>query len=297
MDQMNRVFHPYLDKFFLVFIDDVLIYSKNEKEQEENLRATLETLRAEKLYAKFSKCKANVVADALSRKTAPQVATFLTQSEELIREFTKMRLEIVRAPETVDSRIATLVIEPDLRAKIIDAQRWDEALKKVRLKVRTEKEVSYREEADNALTFEGRLCVLNDEALRNEIMSVTHETPYTIHPGNTKMYQNMMKHFWWDGMKRSIALFVESYQATKNMALYEALYGKKCRSPLHWDEVGERRILGPDSVEEMIGIVRQIRERIKEAQGRQKSYADARRTDLQFKAVDKVFLKCLRQRG
>ena len=67
-----------------------------------------------------------------------------------------------------------------------------------------------------------------------------------------------------------------SYQATINMAPYEALYGKKCRSPLYWDEVGERKTLGPDSVEEMIEIVRQIRERIKEAQDRQKSYADAR---------------------
>ena len=57
MDLMNRVFHPYLDKFVLVFIDDVLIYSKNEKEHEEHLRTTLETLRAEKLYAKFSKCE------------------------------------------------------------------------------------------------------------------------------------------------------------------------------------------------------------------------------------------------
>ncbi|XP_042042696.1 uncharacterized protein LOC121787917, partial [Salvia splendens] len=57
MDLMNRVFHPYLDKFVLVFIDDVLIYSKNKKEHEEHLRTTLETLRAEKLYAKFSKCE------------------------------------------------------------------------------------------------------------------------------------------------------------------------------------------------------------------------------------------------
>ncbi|XP_042012110.1 uncharacterized protein LOC121760519 [Salvia splendens] len=82
-----------------------------------------------------------------------------------------------------------------------------------------------------------------------------------------------------------------SYQATINMVPYETLYGKKCRSPLYWDEVGERKILGPDSVEEMIEIGRQIRERIKEAQDRQKSYADARRTDLQFKVGDKVFLK------
>ncbi|XP_042041235.1 uncharacterized protein LOC121786667 [Salvia splendens] len=81
------------------------------------------------------------------------------------------------------------------------------------------------------------------------------------------------------------------------MAPYEALYGKRCRSPLYWDEVGERRILGPDSVEEMIEIIRQIQERIKKAQDRQKSCADARRTNLQFKAGDKVFLKVSPSKG
>ena len=88
-----------------------------------------------------------------------------------------------------------------------------------------------------------------------------------------------------------------SFQATINMAPYEALYGRKCRSPLYWDEVGERRVLGPDAVEEMVGIVRQIRERIKEAQNRQKSYADVRRTDLQFQVGNKVFLKVSPSKG
>ncbi|KAL1559457.1 hypothetical protein AAHA92_09798 [Salvia divinorum] len=81
------------------------------------------------------------------------------------------------------------------------------------------------------------------------------------------------------------------------MAPYEALYGRKCRSPLYWDEVGERRILGPDSVEEMIEIVRRIRQRIKEAQDRLKSYVDVRRTDLRFNAGDKVFLKVSPSKG
>nr|GEY35501.1 hypothetical protein [Tanacetum cinerariifolium] len=92
MDLMNRVCRPFLDKFVIVFIDDILIYSKNKKEHEEHLRIILELLQKEKLYAKFSKCefwldsmkflghvinsqgvhvdpaKANFVADALSRK-------------------------------------------------------------------------------------------------------------------------------------------------------------------------------------------------------------------------------------
>ncbi|GJX08987.1 putative reverse transcriptase domain-containing protein [Tanacetum coccineum] len=57
MDLMNRVCKPYLDKFVIVFIDDILIYSKDEKEHEEHLKTILELLKKEKLYAKFSKCE------------------------------------------------------------------------------------------------------------------------------------------------------------------------------------------------------------------------------------------------
>ncbi|GJY96931.1 putative reverse transcriptase domain-containing protein [Tanacetum coccineum] len=57
MDLMNRVCKPYLDKFVIVFIDDILIYSKDKREHEEHLKAILELLKKEKLYAKFSKCE------------------------------------------------------------------------------------------------------------------------------------------------------------------------------------------------------------------------------------------------
>ncbi|GJT48403.1 putative reverse transcriptase domain-containing protein [Tanacetum coccineum] len=57
MDLMNRVCKPYLDKFVIVFIDDILIYSKNKKEHEEHLKAILELLKKEELYAKLSKCE------------------------------------------------------------------------------------------------------------------------------------------------------------------------------------------------------------------------------------------------
>ncbi|GKF06911.1 putative reverse transcriptase domain-containing protein [Tanacetum coccineum] len=57
MDLMNRVCKPYLDKFVIVFIDDILIYSRNEKEHEEHLKTIMELLKKEELYAKFSKCE------------------------------------------------------------------------------------------------------------------------------------------------------------------------------------------------------------------------------------------------
>ncbi|GKF09777.1 putative reverse transcriptase domain-containing protein [Tanacetum coccineum] len=66
MDVMNRFCKPYLGRFVIVFIDDILAYSKSKDEHEVHLKLVLESLRKEKLYAKFS--KSNVVGDALSRK-------------------------------------------------------------------------------------------------------------------------------------------------------------------------------------------------------------------------------------
>ena len=57
MSMMNKVFMEFLDKFFVVFIDDILVYSKNEEEHKEHLRLVLEKLREHQLYARFSKCE------------------------------------------------------------------------------------------------------------------------------------------------------------------------------------------------------------------------------------------------
>ena len=57
MDLMNRVFRPYLDQFVMVFIDDILVYSRDEQEHEQHLKIVLQTLREKKLYAKLSKCE------------------------------------------------------------------------------------------------------------------------------------------------------------------------------------------------------------------------------------------------
>ncbi|XP_059461958.1 uncharacterized protein LOC132190949 [Corylus avellana] len=81
------------------------------------------------------------------------------------------------------------------------------------------------------------------------------------------------------------------------MAPYKALYGRKCRSPLYWDELGERRILGPDIVQDTIDKVALIRQRLSAAQDRQKSYADIRRRSLEFAEGDKVFLRVAPMKG
>ena len=83
-----------------------------------------------------------------------------------------------------------------------------------------------------------------------------------------------------------------SYQSTTGMAPYEALYGRRRRTTVCWDEVGERKLLGPELVQITVDKVKVIKERMKEAQDRQKSYADNRRRPLEFQIRDMVFFKC-----
>nr|CAD1818641.1 unnamed protein product [Ananas comosus var. bracteatus] len=88
-----------------------------------------------------------------------------------------------------------------------------------------------------------------------------------------------------------------SYQASIKMAPFETLYRRKCRSPLHWSEVGERLALGPDVLQEVEDKVRIAQERLLTAQSRQRSYADRRRRDLEFQIGDHVFLKVSPTKG
>ena len=81
------------------------------------------------------------------------------------------------------------------------------------------------------------------------------------------------------------------------MAPYEALYGRPCRSPLCWTEVGESSITGPDLIRDTSEKVSLIRQRLPTAQSWQKSYADVRRRPLEFEVGDHVFLKVMPKRG
>jgi hypothetical protein len=88
-----------------------------------------------------------------------------------------------------------------------------------------------------------------------------------------------------------------SYQASLKMSPFEALYGRKCRTPLYWDQTGERQLFGPEIIQEAEEQVQQIREKLRTVQSRQKSYADTRRRLLEFKEGDYVYLKVSPLRG
>ena len=91
---------------------------------------------------------------------------------------------------------------------------------------------------------------------------------------------------WDDHLSLIEFAYKNSYHSSIQMAPYEALYGRRFRSPVGWFEVGEIALIGPDSVLYAMEKVQLIRDRLKTTQSRQKSYADARRRELEFQVDD-----------
>jgi hypothetical protein len=82
-----------------------------------------------------------------------------------------------------------------------------------------------------------------------------------------------------------------SYEASLKMSPFEALYGRKCRTPLYWDQTGERQFFGLEIIQEAEEQVRMILDNLRVAQTRQKSYADNWRRPLEFEEGDHVYLR------
>ena len=86
-------------------------------------------------------------------------------------------------------------------------------------------------------------------------------------------------------------VYNNSFQSSIGMAPYEAIYERKCKTPLCWTELSEKKVIGPNFIQETEENVKMIRERLKVVADRQKSYADLKRKDIKYEISEKVFLK------
>ena len=105
------------------------------------------------------------------------------------------------------------------------------------------------------------------------------------------------KRSWKDYLYLAEFSYNNNYQASIRMGPFEALHDKKCRSPIYWDEVGERRLLEPDILFQMTDKVRIIRDHLRSTQSWQKSSADSSRRSLEFSANEHIFLKISPTKG
>lgn len=103
--------------------------------------------------------------------------------------------------------------------------------------------------------------------------------------------------YWETYLPLAEFVYNNSYHSSIDMAPYEALYGRKYRSPICWAEIGDRPLLGPELVQETTKNVKLIQSRLKTAQSRQKSYADVRTRDREYEVRDHVFIKVTLMKG
>nr|GEW31246.1 putative reverse transcriptase domain-containing protein [Tanacetum cinerariifolium] len=281
MDLMNRFCRPYLDKFVIVFIDDILTYFMNKEEHVEHLRLVLELLKNEKLYAKFSKCE-----------------FWLRESEEQELASQTLKDKLCNAP------VLALLDGPEDFVVYCDAfgiglgcvlmqkgkRRWIELFSNYDCEIR------YHPGKENvvvdALSRKERVKPKRVRAgdVRTLIMDEAYKAKYFVHLGADKMYYDLRDS--WDAHLLLVEFsYNNSYHSSVICALFEALYGRKCRSSIMWAKVGEGQLIGPELVQETTQKISQINDRLKAAFDRQKSYDHKRRKPLEFSVGDYVLRK------
>jgi hypothetical protein len=140
--------------------------------------------------------KANMVADALSSKSQVNMMATHPTPYELPKEFDRLSLKFLN-----NMRGVAVELEPTLEREIKEAQKIDEIWQLI-LEGRGK---YFWEDVEGVVWFKDSLCVPNVESIRELILKEAPETPYSIHPGSEKMYQDPRKKFWWYGMKRENA--------------------------------------------------------------------------------------------
>ncbi|KAA0035225.1 DNA/RNA polymerases superfamily protein [Cucumis melo var. makuwa] len=144
--------------------------------------------------------------DALSRKSSHSNITLNSIGSSLLREL-KMDEAAVSVGK-LGSLIAHFQVQPILIDRIIKAQLDDARLRKLAEEVRQNQRLNYSLKDDVALMKYDRLCVPSDQTIKDQILKEAHSSAYAMHPGSTKVYITLKKHYWWLGMKREIADYV-----------------------------------------------------------------------------------------
>ncbi|CAJ2642459.1 unnamed protein product [Trifolium pratense] len=361
MEYMNRIFHSFLDKFVVVFIDDILVYSKSEEEHKEHLRIVLQVLKEKKLYAKLSKCefwlkevsflghvissggiavdpaKVDAVLQWGTPESVSEIRSFLGLAgyyRRFIEGFSKLALPLTQLTrkdqafvwdgkceesfQELKKRLTTapVLILPDAKESFVvycDASKMGLGgvlMQKGQVVAYASRQLKVHERNypthDLELAAKGTLVPKLAEIYVEQIVKL-HGIPSSIVSDRdprftsrfweslqealgTKLRLSSAYHPQTDGQSERTIQSLEdllracvleqgvswdsclplieftynnSFHSSIGMAPFEALYGRRCRTPLCWFESGESVILGPEIVQETTEKIRMIREKMK----------------------------------
>jgi hypothetical protein len=147
--------------------------------------------------------KANLVADALSRKEHVHSAVVAQLPDEIVEDFKRLNLGIVTHTEGV-----TIELEPTLEQEIRKGQVGDAKIQEIKDLITEGRGPEFTEDEQGTIWFKDWICVPEIDSLCETILKEAHDSDYSIHPGSTKMYQDLKQKYWWYGLKRDVAAHV-----------------------------------------------------------------------------------------
>ncbi|KAG0471271.1 hypothetical protein HPP92_015817 [Vanilla planifolia] len=183
-----------------------LKYIFYQKELNLRQRRWLEFIKDYELKIIYHLRKANVVFDALSGRA--YVSSILSQDVEKLTVFEIDRLLLEKELQRNVLLLGQLSIRPDWLQSIKEDQLQDEECQKLIQKIRDGWISDFSLDKDDVLRFQGRLCIPDHLQLKQLLLSEAHNSKYAIHPGGTKMYQELKQNFWWLGHKRDVVEWV-----------------------------------------------------------------------------------------
>ncbi|GJR76817.1 putative reverse transcriptase domain-containing protein [Tanacetum coccineum] len=271
MDLMNWVCKPYLDKFVIIFINDILIYSKSKEEHAEHLKLILELLKKEEFEGiHVDPAQIESIKDWASPKTPIEIWIGSgSDAKEKVIAYASHQLKIYEKNYTTH--------DLELGAVVFALKMWRHYFYGTKLR-RERKRI-----------MELKNCVIK----------------YSIHHGLEKMYQDLKKLYWWPNMKDDIATCVSKcLTCAKVKAECQKPFGLLVQPVIpiwKWENITmdfvtklPKTLTGQDTIwiiHETMEKIIQIKKHIQVARDRQKSYADRRRKPLEFQVRDKVMLK------
>ncbi|XP_073132588.1 uncharacterized protein [Henckelia pumila] len=328
MDLMDRVFHDFLDKFVVVFTDDILVYSRSVDEHVFHLRTVLQILRERQFkteailywsrpttvleirsflgmagyYRRFLENFSQIPKPLtqLTRKDVPFVCT--SECEE---SFHELRLRLTTTPvlalpsEQQGVHVSSVLAKPALYTRIRELQAVDLKTQKLARLAQDGNTSGFHLQNDGLLCLSGRVEVVRLHEIPLNIFSdrdprfasrfwgsfqralgttlilstayhleIDGQSERTIRTLEDMLRATVMDFgpAWYDHLALVEFAYNNSYQNNIGMAPFEALYGRRCRTPLFWDEVGKRQVEGPQIIQQMTDAVEMIRIRIKAAQ-------------------------------
>jgi hypothetical protein len=202
-------------------------------------RRWLELIKDYELEVHYHSGKANMVADALSRKGHCNYLPAVRSTGE--ESSTRVLLDL---------SLFNITLTPTLKGEIIAAQKNDAGMAHIKRRIQEGdlKVACFREEVEGTLWFKDRLVVPKKEGLKKKILDEAHTLRYSIHPSSTKMYHDLRQQFWWTRMKHEIARYVSECDTCRKVkADYMKLGG--LLQPLSilswkWDDISMDFIVG-----------------------------------------------------